>query len=618
MLYARVVFGLRIEGPFDYIVPEQFRDRIKPGCRVLVPLRNRQIIGYVVSLTRQSRVKRLKAIVDLPDSAPLLDKNMLLLTEELSRYYCCSWGEAIETAIPEQFRKKRSFSLAPLRETPSSKPASPGDALLLQDLDGKERWDVYSAAIKEAVANNKSAIILLPDISATLRAREFISARIGIEARVLYRKQPKATAEWLGIREGGVGVVAGTRSAIFAPLNDPGLIIIDEEEDSAYKQDQVPHYHAREIAAMRARITGARLILGSVSPSLESFQLLRGAKEGVKYEFIGRRDAFPQIRIIDSRNIPYSHGAKKKLFFKYFSDAVGEALLGKKKILFFANRRGFATYVSCPNCNAVIRCQRCNSNLVYHYKENILSCHYCNFRMEPPSICPHCNSAYIRYSGTGTEKIESELSREFPQARIKILDEPDRFDMDSADIFIATESVFGLLGSTFDVTLALFIDDSLNRADLRAAEKTFALLLKLLRMTGSKMLIRTGIPHHHCFKALTADKVGAFYEEELKERQQLEFPPCRHLAVVKVRGKKEALVREAAEGIYKGLKGAGSKRRINVISLNPGHPSRLRGNFYWQILLRSDDPLRMSRFLKMRLKESPHSGIIVTVDVDPL
>jgi primosomal protein N' (replication factor Y) len=238
--------------------------------------------------------------------------------------------------------------------------------------------------------------------------------------------------------------------------------------------------------------------------------------------------------------------------------------------------------------------------------------------MQPPTICPHCNSAYIRYSGSGTEKIESELSREFPQAAIKMVDNLSQLDMSAADIFIATEGIFSQSECMFDLSAALAIDNSLNRPDLRAAEKTLALLLKLLEITKTKMFLQTGLAHHHCFRALAENKISTFYEEELKGRRQLDFPPYQHLALVKIRGLKESRVRETAGAIFEKLKEANKTSLIKIMSVNPAHPSKLRGNFYWQILLRSDNAQRITRFLKMHLKHLPHSGIIVTVDVDPL
>jgi len=617
MLYAKVVFGLPIEGPFDYIVPAGLEKNIQPGCRVLVPFGRQKKVGYIVATSRKSTIKNLKSLIDLLDDAPLLDKTALLLARELSEYYCCSWGEAIETAIPEQFRRPRKFSIGAATESKAPKPRA--EVLLLQDLEGGLRWNIYCAAIKEAIENNKAALVLLPDINAAIKARELIAAKMNCETGILYRKQAGAAELWLKIKEGKVKVVVGTRSTVFAPLNNLGLIIIDEEHSSVYKQDQVPHYHVREVALMRSNLTGAKLILGGISPSLESLYLYQqGAGRGWQYQVILRQRPLPEIKVIDTKSFPAALRGNKTGFSKYFTDIISQALASQSKVLLFANRRGFATFLSCPRCKTATSCPRCNTNLVFHFKDNILACHYCNFKMPPPKICPDCNSAYIRYSGSGTEKIESELAREFPQARINIVDNLSRLDISSADIFIATEGIFSQSQQEFDITASLSIDNSLNRHDLRAAEKTFALLLSLLGLTKTKMFIQTGLAHHHCLRALAENKISTFYEEELKQRRELDFPPYQHLGLVKIRGPKESQVREAAENIFKKLKDANKSSKVKIISLNPAQPPKLRGNFYWQVLLRSDNAKRLARFLKLHLKDTRHSGIIVTVDIDPI
>jgi primosomal protein N' (replication factor Y) len=245
--------------------------------------------------------------------------------------------------------------------------------------------------------------------------------------------------------------------------------------------------------------------------------------------------------------------------------------------------------------------------------------------MTPPSICPECNSGYIRYSGLGTEKIESELSRIFPQAKIERLDRQESASSNDADIFISTESIIKETGFNFDLIGILAIDNSLNRVDLRSSEKTFGLLVGLLRLTEKKMLIQTYLPRHYCFKALESKDINIFYDEELKQRKQLGFPPYQHIALVKLRGKKENRVKEASNTLFNRLKKyseSNSKmktnRAIKVVSVNPGRPLKLRDNFYWQILIKSRFPLKLAKFLKINLKDFSHSGIIVTVDVDPL
>ena len=486
---------------------------------------------------------------------------------------------------------------------------------LIHDLDGEARWDIYTSRIKESLEKKLSVIVLLPDIPEVIKARDILKQRLEIDAQILYRKQPKELEEWLKTGSSDTKLIIGTRSAVFAPLNNLGLVIIDEEDDFVYKQDQVPHYHAREIAFMRARLDQAKVILGSRSPSLESFYLTM--KQKAEYTVIPRKNDFPEIKIVDTRHLPFQDRKRKALFSRLLEDAVYAVLNEKGKTLLFLNRKGFATQASCITCGKMLKCPRCNINLVYHFKEDLLACHYCNFKMPAPKICPECNSGYIRFSGAGTEKIESELSRIFPQVRIKVC-EDKKIDLEAADIFIATSSVIKRKNIVFDLIGVLGIDNALNRVDFRATEKVFGLLAGLLNLTRKRMLIQTSSPGHHSFQALLKKDAGYFYEEELKQRRQLGFPPYKHMVVVKLRGKKEDRIKEAAESLFDRLTGANKKEGIEITSVNPAYPAKLRGNYYWQVLIRSGNVLKVNKFLKNNLKDFRHSGIIVTVDVDPL
>jgi len=613
MLYAKVVLGIPVEGPFDYNVPVILTKKIKAGMRVWVTFRNKKALGYVVKLTKKTSIKNLKSILEIIDEAPILNKNMLSLTREFSNYYCCSWGQAIETALPKNLRqgKKIKNSEEPKQALSKYKP----QVTLIHDLDGRSRWDIYLAQIRQALSDNKSVIVLLPDVSSVLKAKEKIRSSLNIMPTLLYRDEPEELEEWLKVKEGKSNIVVGSRSAIFAPFSNLGLLIIDEEQNSVYKQDQVPHYHARDVAFMRINIEKAKLILGSTQPSLESYYLAKNNK--IQYEYIARKIDFPDIKIIDTRAMRALSTQRKIILSKYLEDSIVLVLNMKGKALFFLNRKGFATFSYCSNCGIALKCPRCNINLVYHFKENTLNCHYCNFKMAPSTICPNCNSGYIKYSGTGTEKIESELCRLFPQARIKRLESQTDLDINEADIFISTESMVKEINHNFDLIGVLAVDNSLNLINFRSAEHTFTLLISLLRLTDKKFIIQTNMPNHYCFQALLNKDINMFYHEELKQRKELGLPPYRHIGLVKLRGKNEEHVKEISHILFDKLKGHKNKN-INIVSVNPRQPAKLRGNFYWQILIKSANTRSISKFLKIYLKDYAHSGIIVTVDIDPI
>lgn len=613
MLYAKVVLGLPVEGAFDYIVPSGLRGKVKVGSRVRVNFSNRALVGYVVGLTSKTDIASLKEISALIDRHPILDKGMLSFAKKISDYYYCSWGEAIETALPLFLRRGIKAGLGSVSHS-LEKTNSP-QIILLHDPDGVSRWKIYLEEIKKSLKADRPAIILLPDLYSVLRAHDMLQPELPYALSVLYRGQPQETQEWLKIASGKVKIVIGTRSAIFAPLKNLGLVIIDEEQDSTYKQDQVPHYHAREAAIMRVGMEKAKLILASSALSLESIYLAR--KNKLKYTFIPGSKGFPEVKIIDMKS-EYIRRNKGAVLPKYLQDAVAASIQNKEKALLFLNRKGFATYSLCNSCGKPLVCGRCSSNLVYHFKENSLSCRYCNFKMALPNICPNCNAGYIKLGGSGTERIENELARIFPSAKITRVDHPDDPEIKDADIVVSTSAIIKQGRYNFSLTGVLGIDNYLNRVDFRAGEKTFDLLFGLVSITTKKIIILTLSPGHHSFQALLKNDPAIFYDRELKQRKQLLFPPYRHLALVKLRGRIQEKVKELSFALFEKLNSAAKGRGLKVISVNPGHPDKLRGNFYWQILASSSSIKKLNGFLRINLKKFPHSGIIVTVDIDPL
>ena len=610
MLYAKVVLGLPIDGPFDYQVTQELENKISIGARVWVNFRNKKEVAYVIGLSNKTTIKKIKDILAVIDEKPVLGEEMLLLTKRLAEYYCCSPGEAIEAALPDELRKGKKVKIENIFifADPEKRGTS---ATFIQGLD---RLPVYLREIKEALALKRSAIVLFGDISEAERAKEIIERNLGIQVFVTFRKQPNELEVWEKIREIEYCVAVGTRSNIFSPVNNLGLIIIDQEADQVYKQEQVPHYHAKLVALMRAQIQGAKVVFGGSSLSLESFYLAQKNKLG--YEFIPSKLAYPEVKVIDLRRVAYADRKNKSIFSKFLADAIYANLLEKGKTLLFINRKGFATSAACHNCGVALKCPRCNINLVFHFDEDKLKCHHCNFKMVLPKICPSCNAGYIKYSGLGTEKVESELARIFPQARIKImLDAQD--DLSQADIFVSTSLVIKHQGLNFDLIGVMVIDNLLNRVDFRAAEKTFALLTSLTSLTSKKVIIQSANSNHHCFRALIKNDPQLFLKEELKQRKQLNFPPFKHMILLKIRGINLDKVKKASQDLFERLSKI-KTASLKFISLNCGQPAKLRGNFYYQILIRASSVEKASHFLKLHLKENHFSGIIVTVDVDPI
>ncbi|MGD0335682.1 MAG: primosomal protein N' [Candidatus Omnitrophota bacterium] len=630
MLYAKITLGLPVDGPFDYIVPPPLEKKIKIGARAWVSFgAKKKALGYVVGLIHETGVQNLKEISGIIDDAPILDRNMLSLTKEIADYYCCSWGEAIETAIPALLRGGRripdvSFRIQEHKFSKAQRPPQTigerppqyfgGRVMLLYDPGIKKRWDIYLGEIKSALANKESVIIILADVPAVMAARETIASNINAPVSVLFRKEKGELEEWIKIRSTGPRVVVGTRSSIFAPVAKLGLIIIEEEQEHTYKQDQVPHYHATGVAFMRVKTEKAKLILSSASPLLETFLLAR--KNKIDYKFIPLGEDFPQVDTVDMSQQYRFNKEKGALFSKFMLDAISAVLASHGKVLLLFNRKGFATVAYCHNCGKTLRCPRCSINLVYHFQENKLTCHYCTFKMDLPKICPDCNAGYIKFSGAGAEKVESEICRIFPQAKVARGQTGKKTNCDDADIFVATSSIIKQEPCLFDLVGVLGIDNSLNRVDFRASEHAFGLLSGLLRFTRKRMIVQTQLAHHNIFVALAKKDLEKFYGEELKQRKQLNFPPWRHIVYVKVRGPREERVKEITATLSAKLEGPTKHTRL--VSVVVPQPARLRGNYYRHILLSTSGVKKAVIFIKKVLKGFPHSGIIVTVDVDPV
>ena len=346
MLYAKVVLGLPVEGPFDYLVPPDLENKVSVGSRAWVNFRNKKEVAYITGLSNKTKIKKIKELLGIIDEAAVLDEQMLLLTKRLAEYYCCSWGEAIEAALPDDLRKGKALN----RDSDLFGDSAPNSGAVPQKkgrcpylaVQGQERMPVYLREVKEAWAANRSVIILFSDIPEAERARKLIEKDLGTDVFLVFRKQPKELEIWKSIRQAQKCIAVGTRSSIFSAVNNLGLIIIDQEQEQVYKQEQVPHYHARQVALMRGEICGAKVVLGSRAASLESFYLEQEGK--LKFEVIPPKAAYPVVQVIDSRRLAYAERKSKAIFSKFLADAIYTNLLEKGKALVFIERKGFGKY----------------------------------------------------------------------------------------------------------------------------------------------------------------------------------------------------------------------------------------------------------------------------------
>ena len=661
--FAEIAIALPIDHIFHYSIPEKLSGEIAIGKRVFVPFQNRTAVGYVVGFSEIADVKGVKDIISVIDKEPVLTEEMLKLTKWVKDNYFCSWGEAIAAVIPSGIKKGKEAIGSRLKETENAPEKFPQSVphnlmeeqsralksviesvdkheyrtFLLHGITASGKTEVYLQAIEHVLKASRQAIVLVPEISLTPQTIERFSSRFGDHVAVIHSRltPAKRFLEWKRIKEGKANIVVGARSAVFSPMKNLGLIIIDEEHETSYKQDDVPRYHARDVAEERARLNSCPLILGSATPSLESFYK---AKNGI-YRLVRltkRVDErlLPKAKIVDMR-MELAARRRITIFSKVFLDAVANTLKAGKQAMIFLNRRGFSTFINCKKCGFIVKCKRCDTTLVYHFENKKLICHYCNYTVNPPDACPKCKSDYIKYLGLGTEKVESEISRSFPHAKIARMDSDttvkrgshDRilgdFKSGRTNLLVGTQMI--AKGLDFpEVTLVGVVsaDVSLNIPDFRASERTFNLLTQVGGRAGrgedgGEVIIQTYTPSHYAIIAAAKHDYEKFYNEEIVARKELLFPPFISLTKVTVRARNDALAAKVAEELKIAIRSADAE--MLIAGPSPAPIARMRGYYRYNIVLKAKERLAMCELLKKVLGTfRKPAGVLIAVDVDPV
>ncbi|MDM7998878.1 MAG: primosomal protein N' [Dehalococcoidia bacterium] len=495
---------------------------------------------------------------------------------------------------------------------------SPPAVFLLHGVTGSGKTEIYMHALAEAVVLGRRGIVLVPEISLTPQTIGRFASRFPGRVAVLHSRMSPGEQfdEWHRIRDGAFDVVIGPRSALFAPQPDLGLIIIDEEHEWTYKQEeQSPRYHAREVALKLGELAGAAVVLGSATPDVETYY---GAQTGrlrlleLPQRITVRGESpLPEVELVDMRE--ELKAGNRSIFSRSLSRAIGETLDLREQVILFLNRRGSSTFVQCRNCGYAMRCPRCDLALTYHSRAEMLSCHQCNYRKAVPDVCPVCWSRRIRYLGLGTERVEDEVRRAFPLARTlrwdrdvtggkgsheKIL---DAFLAHKADILIGTQ----MIAKGLDLPLVTLVgiisaDTMLHFPDIRASERTFQLLSQVAGRAGrgalpGKVVVQTYTPDNYAIAAGARHDYASFYRREIELRQQHNQPPFgRLISLVHMHANAEAC-RAGAEKMFQRLSERRDQDRLNVELVGPAPMffARIRGRYRWQIVLRGPDPARL-------------------------
>jgi primosomal protein N' (replication factor Y) len=625
----------------------------------MAPFGAREILGYVIdgreSPPEGMAPQNIKAVRRVVDKEPVFDAEDLALARWVSGYYLCSLGEALAAMIPSG-RRASAFSAFPdeIEEmtgtalelsdeqrravealtAETSDDATAAGRFYLYGITGSGKTEVFLRAAERLLAAGKSVIYLVPEISLTHQTAEAIGRRFGQGAATIHSGMtPSARLhEWLRIRRGDVRIVVGPRSAVFAPVRNLGLIIIDEEQDGSYKSGNTPRYHARQVAMYRAAREKARLVMGSATPSAEAWKLI--ADGGITRLTLSRRLAGgspPQV-------IPVSLEHTDSCLSRELREEIRKtAALGRQTILFL-NRRGFAYFYHCRDCGYELTCRHCSVSLTYHKDRGRAVCHYCGYSAAPPRACPRCGSLEAGFTGFGTEMIEEETRRAFPDLRIARIDADslgamgslketlDRFKAGEIDLLLGTQMVAkGLNFPGVRLVGVVFADTGLHLPDFRAAERTFSLIVQVAGRAGryfpdGTVIVQTLRPRDPAITRSCALDVAGFFAAELVYRKGLGFPPYSRLIRFTVRSR-DAL--RADKAINRAAFLARPLLPPGADMLGPSECpiGVIAENYRRQILLRGPDmgPLHgAARTILTRYEKGKDSRVYLEVDVDPV
>ncbi|MBM7571772.1 primosomal protein N' [Aquibacillus albus] len=513
------------------------------------------------------------------------------------------------------------------------------EVFLLHGVTGSGKTEIYLQSIQEVLNRGEEAIVLVPEISLTPQMVERFKGRFGSDVAVLHSglSPGEKYDEWRKIQRHEVKVVVGARSAIFAPFENIGIIIIDEEHETSYKQEDHPRYHARDVAIYRGKNHSCPVVLGSATPSLESFAR---AKKNI-YTLLTmpnrmNKMSMPAVKIVDMRD--ELHAGNRTMFSRELKAAIEQRMNKKEQIVLFLNRRGYSTFVMCRDCGYVMECPHCDIALTYHRKNERLKCHYCAYEEAMPQLCPSCESDMIRYFGTGTQKVEEALQQLIPEARIirmdidttrrkgsheKLLNQYGRHE---ADILLGTQMIAkGLDFANVTLVGVLAADSLLHIPDFRAAEKTFQLITQVSGRAGrhklpGEVIIQSYTPEHYSIQLASKHDYNNFFVKEMEIRKAFQYPPYYYLTLITVSHPNQVKVQEVVRTISQLLqKHLSSHSR--VLGPTPAPLSRVKDRYRYQCMVKYKNEPKQKEILKKILDyyqdEMQRNDLFIQIDLQP-
>jgi primosomal protein N' (replication factor Y) (superfamily II helicase) len=616
-------------------IPGDVRSRIGP---LKLPVKQRQALEVLAASTKEMTSAQLaeEAGCSTAPIKALLKKGLVeIRTGRTTMAPANQSSEIISRQAPLKLNAEQQGALEAIGQALE---ANQAQGILVYGVTGSGKTEVYIRAIEQTVALGRQAIVLVPEISLTPQTVRRFRARFDSVA-VLHSHltHVQRHQEWRRIARGEVEVVVGARSAVFAPTPQLGLIVIDEEHEASFKQDSAPRYHARDVAWQRAMAERIPLVLGSATPSLESWQRAESGsylRVSLAHRVMGR--SLPDAATIDMRDPAQSRFSRGGISRPLYQ-AMTTALDRGGQVMLLLNRRGFSTHIQCPACGFVLECPNCQMSLTFHRQQNSTLCHCCDHHEMPPTVCPDCRSPAIRYGGLGTQKLEAEVGNRFPKYTVARMDTDSTrgrgshertlsaFRQGEVHILLGTQMI--AKGLDFpNVTLVGVVnaDTALHLPDFRAAERTFQLVAQVAGRTGrgergGRVLVQTLSPDHPAIAAAVRHDFHWFVRQEIAQRQELGYPPFGAMIRLVIRGPQESVASEVAAGLASRLNHApGQEEKVRILGPGEAPFAKLRGQYRFQIQLQAPEMATLQQLIR---QANPHAklpkGVFCAIDVDP-
>lgn len=652
-IWIEVILNVPVYQTFTYRKLEGSESENLTGRRVEVRFGSRTMIAFVIKDVEELPLdfpilpEAIKPILRVVDNEPLYGEQEIQLAHWISSFYLCSHGEALGAMIPSGKKESTQSGLSfetdeiaanPVELSEEQKTAVEGilnplvhTPVYLFGLTGTGKTEVFLQAAEKLLEQGLGIIYLVPEIALTHQVIDSVVSRFGTQAAVLHSglTGSKKLSEWMRIKRGEASIVVGARSAVFAPLARLGLIIIDEEHDSSYKSGTTPRYHARQVAMQRCTQAKCPLVMGSATPSLEAWYQMK--TNSIRTFNLTQRLSggdIPEIRIL---NLGGTEGALSDILKQEIRESKDS---GRQSILFL-NRRGFTHFFRCNTCGFELKCKNCSVPMTWHKSQGIMKCHYCGSQIQPPRKCPECLSLDIGYAGFGTEFIEDEVRKTFPEYSVQRIDTDSltkkgelqealsNFRKGNIDILLGTQMIAkGLNFPGVRLVGIVLADTGLHMPDFRAAERTFSLIVQVAGRAGrffpdGRVLIQTWSPRNPAIVYASTADVEGFYTWELQNRASLEFPPFTRLIRLVFRSKTAKTAEKGAEGAAKILKEL-INEEIDLMGPAECPLSMVSGNYRFHIIVRGKPLTKMLQAVRaFQTGYKPISGLYIEIDVDP-